>query len=102
MLGAVLTKGCNVGGCDILVKVFIDVIADLCHKIKHVYGIVLGFLEKCMADHLGIEMHDTGECLDGPTVIPFPIGRDDLIDRVAKRGSGGMICGNVILKSDIF
>ena len=102
MLGAVLTIGCNIGGCNILVKIFLNIGAHLCHKVEYVSGIIIVFFEELVADHLRIKLQDAGKDLYRPAVMLFLINRDDTVDRIAKHGSCWMLRRDVILKADFF
>ena len=102
MLSTVLAVGRDIGGSNILIEIFIDVSADLFHKIKRINRVLLGFLEQTVADHLRIEIYDQGKCFYRPSVALIPIGRNDPIYRFAQHGCDGMFGRNLILKMNAF
>ena len=67
MLGAVLAKGGDIGGGDILVEVVVDVSADAGHKVEHIGGISRLLAVEVRGDDDGVEVHQFGKGFYRPT-----------------------------------
>ena len=102
MLGAVLTVGGNIGGCDILIEILLDVGADLQHEFMHIRSTFISLLEQLITDHGGIKHHDMRKRFCRPCAVLLDVCADDTVNKIAEHRSGGMIGRNIIFKIEFF